>query len=158
MVQALTLFQSGRSHALSSELLFRAALSEGKARDDVEDPEKFAFNGSYSLSVNYLLGLGIELMLKAALVQCGYPSDDRSLRALGHDLVRILDEAEEVGFHSEAPRLRDLVTVLNAPYKQHWLRYDRPEQFPLPGDFQQVAETLAELDDELRLMIDGYAD
>jgi hypothetical protein len=35
------------------------------------------------------------------------------------------------------------------PYKQHWFRYERPEQFHLPADFDQVVETLNVLESEL---------
>ena len=63
--RASHLFESGRSHALAADLLYRSALAEGVA-NGVKDPADYAFNGSYSLSTFYLLGLGLELMLKAA--------------------------------------------------------------------------------------------
>ena len=146
---ARSLFESGRAHALSAHLLYRASIDAGHDQS-VADPEHFAFNGTHSLSVHYLLGLGIELMLKAAI--CGWDGacDEKRLREIGHDLLATLDAAEVAGFHSSAPRLRDLLEVLQEPYKAHWFRYLHPEQFPLPGDFVQVVETLATLDDELR--------
>lgn len=146
---ARQLFETGRAHALASVLLYRSALLEGVERG-IEDPEHFAFNGTYSLSTHYLLGLGLELMLKAAIVAWGGPSDDKSLREIGHDLIKALDLAEEAGFNSAAPNLRDILNVLHEPFKQHWFRYGRPDEFGLPGDFAQVVATLEVLDEELR--------
>ena len=146
---ARELFETGRSHALASDLLHRSAIIDGIDRG-IEDPEHFAFNGTYSLSTHYLLGLGLELMLKAAIVAWGGPSDEKSLREIGHDLIKALDSAEAAGFNSAAPNLRDILDVLNEPFKQHWFRYGRPDKFPLPGDFMQVVVTLEVLDDELQ--------
>jgi hypothetical protein len=147
---ACQLFETGRSHALAADLLYRSALIEGDGRADVTDPEHFAFNGTYSLSIYYLLGLGLELMLKAAIVAWGGPSDEKSLRALGHDLTGALDAAEATGFVSQAPHLRDILSVMQEPFKQHWFRYGRPDNFTLPGDFAQVVALLEVLDAELR--------
>ncbi|NLR69335.1 hypothetical protein HGI47_00415 [Novosphingobium sp. ERN07] len=149
---ARMLFESGRSHALSSDLLYRAAYQEAVDLGHA-DPTLFAFNGSYSLSTHYLLGLGLELMLKSAIVAWGGEADERALRNIGHDLVNALDAAEAAGFNSEAPNLRNLLEVLNEPFKQHWFRYERPENFALPGDFGQVVETLLILDDEIRALL-----
>ena len=130
--RASHLFESGRSHALAADLLYRSALAEGVA-NGVKDPADYAFNGSYSLSTFYLLGLGLELMLKAAIVAHDGPSDERSMREIGHDLVIALDRAE--------------------PAKLHWFRYARPANMPLPGDFNQVVETLQCLDEELQAIL-----
>lgn len=156
---ARQLFETGRAHALASDLLHRSAIRHG-IESDMQDPEHFAFNGTYSLSTHYLLGLGLELMLKAAIVAWGGPSDDKSLRKIGHDLIKALDLAEELGFNSEAPNLRDILNVLQEPYKQHWLRYSRPAEFELPGDFTQVVAMLEVLDEELRtgLEVEQVAD
>ena len=140
---------SGRSHALASDFLYRAALKDAEHRQ-VDDPEHFAFNGTYSLSTHYLLGLGLELMLKAAIVAYGGPSDDKSLREIGHDLIKALNAAEEAGFRSEAPRLRDILSIIQEPFKAHWFRYGRPDKFALPGDWAEVVEALDVLDAELR--------
>lgn len=146
---AQQLFETGRSHALASDLLYRSAILDGEDRK-IPDPEHFAFNGTYSLSTHYLLGLGLELMLKAAIVEWGGTADEKMLRDIGHDLIKALDTAEAVGFKSQAPNLRDILNVLNEPFKQHWFRYGRPEKFGLPGDFTQVVAALDILDGELR--------
>ena len=144
------LFETGRSHALTAELLYRASLEEGHRRG-VPDVNLFAFNGTHSLSLHYLLGLGFELMLKAAVVSWGGIEDEKFLRQdIGHDLVRALDEAENVGFHSAAPQLREILRVLREPYKAHWFRYGKPDEFSLPSDFTQIVESLDALDGELR--------
>lgn len=152
---ARELFETGRAHAMSAHFLHKCALREAADRD-LEDPELFAFNGIYSLSQHYLLGLGLELLVKAAIVAWGGPSDEKSLRAIGHDLIAGLDAAEAAGFKSAAPSLRGLLNVLNEPYKAHWFRYGRPNEIPLPGDMKQVVETIAVLDEELqtRLWVD----
>ena len=149
---ACELFESGRSHALTSDFLYRSALRDGEERG-VPDPELFAFNGTYSLSIHYLLGLGLELMLKAANVAWGGPSDDKFLRDIGHDLVKAFDAAEAAGFASKAPRLREIIEVMRQPFKAHWFRYGKPDTFALPGDFAQLVEALTVLDEELRMKI-----
>ena len=149
MELALTLFETGRCHALSSQLLYNAAVVEGKQKQ-IEDVELFAFNGPYSLSTNYLLGLGMELMLKAAIVFWSGNADTKILLDVGHDLIKALDKAEDAGFVSKAPRLRDILEVLREPYKAHWFRYERPEMFVLPGKFEDIFEAIYVLDKELR--------
>ena len=148
---ALNFHQTGKSHALSSVLLYRASIDH--AQTEGLDVDRFAFNGTHSLSVHYLLGLGLELMLKAAIVAHGGPADDKSLQKLGHDLVEALDTAEHLGFVSGAPRLRSIVEVLQKPYMAHWFRYSRPDEFELPGDFAQVIEAITVLDEELRAIL-----
>lgn len=115
---ARELFGSGRSHALASDFLYRSALRDGEERA-LPEPEWFAFNGTYSLSTHYLLGLGLELMLKAAIVAWDGPANDKFLREIGHDLVKGFEAAAEAGFRSEAPRLREIIKVMNEPYKAH---------------------------------------
>ncbi|MVZ97065.1 hypothetical protein EUU23_05020 [Sphingorhabdus sp. IMCC26285] len=146
---ARQLFETGRSHALASDLLYRSAILDGQDRQ-LPDPEHFAFNGTYSLSTHYLLGLGLELMLKAAIVGWGGAQDEKPLRDIGHDLIKALDLAEAAGFKSEAPNLRDILVVLNEPFKLHWFRYGRPDQFALPGNFTHIVAALEVLDDELQ--------
>ena len=149
---AENLYSSGRSHALSAVHLYRYSLLYAED-EGIEDRESFAFNGVFSLSVHYLLGLGLELMLKAAIVEWSGDADNRQLRDLGHDLPMVLSRAEEEGFRSTAPHLREILNVLNEPFKRHWLRYNRPENFELPGDFNQVTDTLHILDEEIGIRI-----
>lgn len=144
------LFTGGRSHAMASHLLYEAAFAEGEEREDVDDPAHFVFNGPYSLSIVYLASLGLELMLKAAVVAWGGASHQRELREIGHDLRHALQAAREAGFNTEAPHLDELIELLRQPYLEHWLRYERPAEFPLPWDFTQVVETLNVVDQTLQ--------
>lgn len=148
---ARELLEAGRAHALSSDLLYRASIDEAHRRE--VDPELFAFNGPHSLSVHYLLGLGLELMLKAALVELDPDTDDRRLRSIGHDLLAAWEAAQAAGFVSTAEQLQAILEVMNEPYKAHWFRYGRPDAFALPGDFAQVVDTLETLDAELRALV-----
>jgi hypothetical protein len=145
--------ESGRAHALSSQLLYVSAMGHAEEHG-MEDPEQFAFNGTYSLSIHYLVGLGLELMLKSAYVAHGGEADDGHLRReIGHDVLRALNVAEERGFVSEAPYLREIVELLREPYKAHYFRYSRPEQIPLP-EYGQVIELFTVLDAELDTLLE----
>jgi hypothetical protein len=146
---ARTLFGTGRAHAYSSCLLYRASVEQA-ADDGFEDPVSEVFNGQNSLSIMHLLGLGLELMLKSAVLALDPEANEKYLRDdLRHDLVKALDAAEARGFVSNADHLRDIAAVLRDPYGKHWFRYGRPEEFALPDNFDQVVETLKMLDDEL---------
>lgn len=146
---AKQLYESGKAHASTSCLLYRASI-EYAEDEHFEDPHAFAFNGTPSLSIHYLLGLGLELLLKSAIVMCDPDVDRANLQiSIGHDLTKALDAAEARGFASNAQYLRDLTNLLRVPYRQHWFRYDRPDHMNLPGNFDQVAETLMVLDGEL---------
>jgi hypothetical protein len=144
---ARQLWMSGRSHGVAAQLLYSAALEEGRERFP-EDPEHFAFNGTYSLSIFNLFGLAIELMLKAAFVNAGGDASDQSLKRLGHKLVETFTAAQDQGFVSEAPNLAAIIEVLDQPYRESFFRYRRPEQFGLPS-VEQVINCLSVLDDEL---------
>ena len=148
---ARELYETGRAHALAADRLFHAALDDGQLMSP-DDPELFAFNGTYSLSTHYLIGLGLELMLKGAYVAHGGSPSDDDLRKIGHDLVLALDMAEERGFRSKAANLRELVQLMVEPYKQHWFRYKRPSEIPLPA-YEGVHAVLVTLDGELEAIL-----
>lgn len=151
---AQQLYEVGRAHALSGNHLYGFALEYAK-RHDIEDAEKFAFNGTFSLSTYYLLGLGIELLLKAAYVALGGDPADKHLRAaIGHDLRKAWDRAVGLGFESKAPRLEGIVDTLSEPYKMHFFRYQHPEQMGLPL-VTEVVEALEVLDAEVQALIDN---
>lgn len=148
---ARSLYEGARAHALSGELLYNAAM--GKASDEGNlDPATSVFNGTYSLSINYLIGLSLELYLKSAYVFHGGAADDKSLRAIGHKLVEALNAAERQGFQSQAPNLREIAEHLNEPFSQHYFRYQRPEQMLLP-EVPDVYAAFQALDDELNLLL-----
>jgi hypothetical protein len=148
---ARSLYEGARAHALSGNLLYKAAMA--KAADEGHpDPAASAFNGTYSLSIHYLIGLSLELYLKSAYVLHGGAADDKSLRAIGHNLIEALNAVESQGFHSQAPNLREIAEHLNEPFSQHYFRYQRPEQMPLP-DVPDVYAAFQSLDDELQLLL-----
>jgi hypothetical protein len=148
---ARDLFESARGHALSGNLLYNAALAKAEAEEQ-PDPAQWAFSGPYSISIHYLIGLSLELLLKTAYVLHGGGADDNSLKALGHKLVGALNTVEGLGFHSAAPNLREIVELLNEPYAQHHFRYFQPEQMPLP-DVPDVYAALQVLTDELHPLV-----
>jgi hypothetical protein len=133
---------------MGANRLWAKALEEGVVEGH-EDIDLFAFNGPFSLSINHLAGLSLELLLKAAYVAEGGAADDKHLRnEIGHDLHRALDLAEGLGFQSQAPHLREIVERMSEPYRKHWFRYDRPNKFLLP-DFEQINEALVVLEQEV---------
>jgi hypothetical protein len=149
-VMARNLYTYGRSHALAADRLYRAAIEDGHERSP-DDPESFAFNGPYSLSIYYLPCLGLELLLKAAYLASDGSNENKELLRIGHDLNEALRKAEEQGFQSNAPQLREIVNLLCEPYKAHKFRYDMPNELPLP-DFVQVIGALEVLDGELKVL------
>ncbi|QIG54879.1 hypothetical protein G6N82_12590 [Altererythrobacter sp. BO-6] len=154
---AEALYQLGRAHSLSGNHLFAKAIDYA-IEQKIPDPDHFAFNGTFSLSTYYLLGLGIELLVKAAYVASGGESDDKHLRnAIGHDLQKALEQARSVGFETNAPRLNGIVGSLSEPYKQHFFRYAKPTEMGLPI-VPEVVEALVVLDEEVEALIGSLGD
>lgn len=145
------LYLAGRAHGLGANRLWARALEEGM-EINAQDPSHFAFNGPFSLSINHLVGLSFELLLKAAYVARGGPAEDKHLRdEIGHDLIRALDKAEELGFHTDAPHLREIIEYLREPYGKHFFRYRWPDEFPLP-EFNQVNDALVALEEDVKAL------
>ncbi len=145
------LYEAGRAHALSSNLLYNGAL-ERAGDDGHPDPTQFAFNGTYSLSVYFLACLGLELYLKAAFVHYSGDGSDSALKGIGHNLVRALDAAEQAGFHSQAPNLREIVEYLREPHLSESFRYKVPENMELP-EVADVIGAIQVIDDELEPLL-----
>lgn len=144
---AALLYETGRAHALSSQQLYKSSLDYAEEHN-ICDASHFAFNGTFSLSVFYLMGLGMELFLKAAIVLGDSDADLKFLKnEIGHDLIVALDAAEQRGFTTNAANLRAIAECLREPYLRHHFRYERPEQIPLP-DIPQAIEMFAVLDEE----------
>lgn len=149
---AEALYRLGRAHALSGNHLYAKAIDYAQ-EEKIPDPDHFAFNGTFSLSTYYLLGLGIELLLKAAYVASGGQHEDKHLRnAIGHDLKAALEHAKGQGFDSAAPRLADIIDVLNEPYTRHFLRYSNPQTMGLPV-VPEVIEALVVLEQEVEALV-----
>jgi len=153
-----TLLENGAAHALAALVLFDASYDYGRKIDVAEDKiEDFAFNGKCSLSVHYLIGLGLELMLKAAYIACGGDGSDRHLiKEIGHDLEIALQKAQELGFESHSDHLVELVGYMNKPYKDHYLRYKRPDGMFLPNDLRQVSAVFDMLQSEITQLLQPH--
>ena len=148
LVDPEALFESGRSHALAAQLLHEKSL-EYAAQNGVDDPKLYAFNGPYSLSLHYLIGLGFELMLKAAYVKYGGIPDPNHIRMkLGHDLRKALREVKNLGFEPAGDHFEEIIEIISEPYKCHYFRYSRPRKFPLPND-EAIFSALADFDRQL---------
>lgn len=151
--RAKDLCHTGRSYGGACCLLYRATIGYA-SEEGIENPEAYAFNGPNSLAITYLLGLSLELMLKGAVVALDLDADGKYLQnKIGHDLVAALDQAERRGFKSRADNLRQLVNVLSEPYRQHWLRYERPDRFDLPDNFDQIVVILETLEEDVGAVI-----
>lgn len=147
--RAKDLYHTGRSYGGACCLLYRATIDYAH-EEGIEDGEAYVFNGPNSLAITYLLGLSLELMLKGVVVALDPNADANYLqKEIGHDLVAALDEAEHRGFISRADNLRQLVDVLRQPYRQHWLRYERPDRFNLPDNFDQIVAILGSLEEDV---------
>jgi len=151
---ALQLYQVGRAHALSSFQLYQTA-SRYAEEHGLEHQESFAFNGTFSLSTYYLMGLGLELMLKAAVCSVEPEVSPKQLKHLGHDLLVLVNRVEETGFEHDMVAVRRLAEIMQQPYLSHWLRYEDPEQFALPADLDQVQETFRLFDEALEAKMTG---
>jgi hypothetical protein len=142
------LYTLGRYHGMGANRLWARALEEAVDAGE-QDIEYFAFNGPFSPSINILTGLSFELLLKAAYVAKGGCSDDAHLRnEIGHNLVSALDRATSLGFNSKAPHLREIIELINDPYRRHYFRYD-PQDVPLP-EFQHIKDALVALEAEVK--------
>jgi hypothetical protein len=148
---ARSLYESARAHALSCNLLYVAALNRA-VEEDHPDPDRFVFNGTYSLSIHFLMALGLEMYLKAAYVYHSGAESTKQLKKIGHDLVAALDATEQHGFHSIAPNLRQIVEILREPLLGEYFRYNIPTQMPLPS-VAEVIGTIQVLDDELEPLL-----
>lgn len=151
---ALQLHQVGRSHALSSFQLYQAAIRYAEDHS-LEDPEHFAFNRTFSLSTHYLLGLGLELMLKAAICSIEKEISLNDLKSLGHNLLKAVIRVKGGGFEHDMAAVRNSAKLMQKPYLSYWLRYKHPEQFPFPGDLAQVQEAFRFYDEALEAKIGG---
>lgn len=149
---ARNLWNMGGGHAIGAEAVIRRA-QEWAREIEADDPEKVVFNGKYSASIYLLLGYGFELLLKAAFVYNGGDSKQLGARGIGHDLVAALNAAEERSFHSGAPRLREIVELLQSPHREHQFRYGGKDDFPMPADVEEVLANLNHLASELQELL-----
>jgi len=82
----------------------------------------------------FLLAQGIELAVKAWLLQDGVPADTLRSRDIGHDLAALLALAGRRSFPHAGEAERWLVDVLNATYRDgKRLQYPKPEPASWPS-------------------------
>ena len=138
----------GASHALSvGALIDRARMEALEAQ--VEDISQYVFNGRYSAAIHLLVGFSLELLLKSAcLLYDGDPNRLRS-RALRHDLVGLLDEAESLGFRPGVVDLRGIAANLREPHLKHQFRYGGAEHAIMPN-LEASLQALYGLCDQLK--------
>lgn len=93
-------------------------------------------------------------MLKAAVCSLEEEISPNELKRLGHNLLDAVDRVEKGDFDHDMAAVRNLAEVMQQPYLSHWLRYEHPEQFPLPGDFAQIQETFRLFDAALEAKVE----
>jgi len=149
---ARDLWNMGGSHVVGAEAVICRA-REWAREIGAEDPEKAIFNGQYSAAIYLLFGYALELLLKAAFVAYGGDPAQLGPRSIGHDLGAALKAAEEQGFRSGAPHLREIVELLELPHRTHQFRYGGTDEFPLPADVDEVLANLSYLASELQMIL-----
>jgi hypothetical protein len=149
---ARKLWNMGGGHALGAEAVVCRA-KEWAREIGTKDPEKAVFNGKYSASIYLLLGYSFELLLKAAFVAHGGDQRKLGAKGIGHDLGEALNAAEESGFRSGAPQLREIVDLLQSPHREHHFRYGGMNEFPLPANLDDVVASLHHLASEIQELL-----
>lgn len=91
--------------------------------------------------LSHLLGMSLELALKAFLRQAGFK--ERDLRELGHDLASLLSKAETAGLKSTGSRHFRL-SVLGANYEERLFAYPHEATLTviLPARLREVANEI----------------
>lgn len=124
------LWHRGWGHVTAAKILAQYSKAEGQAKQ-VADPDHYTFNGPQSPSLHLLIGYGMELLLKVAVLLHGGREADT--RAAGHDLIKALDRAEELGFRCRTPQVRFAAENLREMHLNHHFRYGGADQVTMPG-------------------------
>jgi hypothetical protein len=149
------LWTKGKGHlfgVLAIEEVSRAYANE----HDIEDVERFIFSGRYSASLHLLLGFAAELLTKAAyILHGGNPAFIRK-PAIRHDLIALLDAAEEKGFSAPDGHTRAIFKYLREPHQNHQFRYGEQEEVPMP-DLVHTIPALQVMSNELQDILEAAA-
>ncbi len=87
--------------------------------------------GPHYLTILFLLSQAIESALKSNLLIRGVTEDE--LRKIGHDLPRVLLEAERAGWPTQHPADHFLLKLIDGCYRhQKQLQYHRAREMTLP--------------------------
>mgnify|MGYP001619690979 CR=1 FL=1 len=100
-----------------------------------------------AIPVMYLVGHSIELCLKSYLIFRGVPLSDLKTKKYGHDLVKCLKKAKELGLNTYVELddgEHDALTVLNELYATKQLNYivTGTKRFPVFGPIQTLSTKL----------------
>jgi|SRR6516225_12095013 len=77
----------------------------------------------------FLLCHAIELVVKAYLALHGF-TQDQLQDNFGHDLKKLLDEADKLGL-AISQSARSEIKMLNEAHRRHWARYPRKVSIPV---------------------------
>ena len=124
------LWHRGWGHVTAAKILAQYSKAEGQAKQ-VADPDHYTFNGPQSPSLHLLIGYGMELLLKVAVLLHGGREGDT--KAAGHDLVKALDRAEDLGFRCSTPQVRFVAENLREMHLNHRFRYGGADQVTMPS-------------------------
>ena len=126
---AHNLWAKGKGHIFGALAVEQVARSYA-ADHGIEDVEQYIFSGNYSASLHLLLGFAAELLTKSALILNG--GGPELARKLGHDLVALLDAAEEHGFEPPDRHTREIFEYLREPHLNHQFRYGDAGEVAMP--------------------------
>jgi hypothetical protein len=147
------LWTKGKGHlfgVLAIEQVSRAYAVE----HDIEDVERFIFSGRYSASLHLLLGFAAELLTKTAyILHGGEPALIRK-PAIRHDLIALLDAAEERAFTAPDPHTRAILAYLREPHRNHQFRYGEEDEVPMP-DLVHTIPALQVMSNQLQDMLEA---
>ena len=149
------LWTKGKGHlfgALAIEDVSRAYAE----KHDLEDVERFIFSGRYSASLHLLLGFAAELLTKTAYILHGGEPALIEKSKIRHDLIGLLDVAEDKGFTAPDPHTRAIFTYLREPHRNHQFRYGQVDLVPMP-DLIHTIPALQAMSNELQDILETAA-
>lgn len=150
---AHNLWSKGKGH-LFGVLALEEASRTYASDHDIEDAEKFIFSGHYSASLHLLLGFAAELLTKAAYIFHGGAPEFIRRQGIRHDLIRLLDEAEERGFEAPDLRTREIFEYLQEPHLIHQFRYGEEDEIAMPSLVHTVP-ALQAMSDQLQNLLEA---
>lgn len=130
---------------VSSYSLFAAGRSYLEALKMIRQSEHFPARASFmTLPTGTLAGFTIELHLKAYLLHCGCVAEAQLRRQYGHDLQKLLRDAQANGL--TVPRLDELVNLVAGRHGDYSFRYlpdgSSETYLPLPDGAVHILDAL----------------
>ena len=152
---AHNLWSKGKGHLWGAIEIEKASRSYAEA-NEIPDIEQFIFSGKFSVSLHLLLGFASELLTKSAFIVSGGDPDFVRKHENGHDLIRLLDAAEERGFSAPDPHTREVFQHLREPHLNHQFRYGEQAEVAMP-DLIHTIPALQLLCDEVQDILKALA-